>query len=149
MWVKAGTHENKHETGAGFLFGTWITSLLCVAPFLPPSQRGPENLSHWAANKVQRFLITHRESLEGNFSSSRPNGSSSNTGHQLFLFSCSGTQIEPALTNIYNITHKICPSLHDSSGSLPSTEQPPTSEEMINFALHHKTSKGFVIQGAE
>lgn len=80
--------------GAGFLLGTWITSLLCVAPFLPPSQRGPENLSHWAANKMQRLLITHRESLEGNFSSSRPYGSSSDTGHQLLLFSCSGTPIE-------------------------------------------------------
>lgn len=66
---------------AGFLLGTWITSLLCAVPFLPQSQTGPENLSQWAANKMQRLLNT--DYLEGSFSSSRPRGSSSRTGHQL------------------------------------------------------------------
>lgn len=66
---------------AGFLLAMRITSLLCALPFLPQSQSGPKNFSQWTANKMQRLLNT--DYLEGSFSSSRPCGSSSHTGHQL------------------------------------------------------------------
>lgn len=123
--------------GAGLFLGTWITSLLCVAPFLPQSQRGPENFSHWADSKM------HRDSSEGNFSSWRPYGSSSDTGHQLLLFSCSDTPKEspcPACSHQHVQHHSLNLSFIAQLHWLPPQHRAATQlREMVNFALQNTT----------